>query len=92
MSKRKADFGSPEKENKRPKTFSTPTASRSYRDEWKNGNPWLCYDAKSKTFALCAKILYSYMNGGIYVKKLLAQCLRFFGENGQKSGSNLALS
>ena len=48
MSKRKADFGTPEKDNKRPKTFGTPTASRSYRDEWKNGNPWLRYDAKSK--------------------------------------------
>ena len=48
MSKRKADFGTPGKENKRPKTFDTPTASRSYRDEWKNGNPWLRYDAKSK--------------------------------------------
>ena len=49
MSKRKADFGTPEKENKRLKTFVTPTASRSYRDEWKNGNPWLRCDAKSKT-------------------------------------------
>ena len=43
MSKRKGDFGTPEKENKCPKTFGTPTASRSYRDEWKNSNPWLRY-------------------------------------------------
>ena len=48
MSKRKADFGTPEKENNRPKTFGTPTASCSYRDEWKNGNHWLRNDAKSK--------------------------------------------
>lgn len=48
MSKRKADFDTPEKENKRPKTSGTPNAARSYREEWKNGNPWLRYDAKSK--------------------------------------------
>ena len=33
MSKRKADFDTPEKENKRPKTSGTPSAVRSYRDE-----------------------------------------------------------
>ena len=48
ISKRKANFGTPEKENKCPKTFGTPPASCSYRDEWKNRNPWLRYDAKSK--------------------------------------------
>ena len=48
MSKRKADFDTPEKENKRPKMSGTPSAVRSYREEWKNGNPLLRYDAKSK--------------------------------------------
>ena len=48
MSKRKADFCTPEKENKRPKTFGTSSAVRSFRDKWKNGHPWLRYDAKSK--------------------------------------------
>ena len=48
MSKRKADFDTPEKENKRPKTSGTPNAARSYREEWKNGNLWLRYNAKSK--------------------------------------------
>ena len=48
MSKRKADFGTPEKENKCPKMSDTPSAVRSYRDEWKNGHPWLRNDAKSK--------------------------------------------
>ena len=47
VDKRKADFGTPEKKNKCLKTVGTPTASQSYRDEWKNGNPWLRYDAKS---------------------------------------------
>ena len=51
-----ADFGTPKKENKRPKTFDTPTASRSYLDEWKNGNHWLHYDAESKAFCdFCIK-------------------------------------
>ena len=36
--------------------------------------------------------LYSYMNGSKQGEKLLAQCLRFFGENCQKLSSNLALS
>ena len=48
MSKRKADFDIPEKENKRLKMSATPNAARSYPEEWKNGNPWLRYDAKSK--------------------------------------------
>lgn len=49
MSKRKADFGSPEKENKHPRMsgFGTPSA-RSFKEEWKNGNAWLRYEPKSK--------------------------------------------
>ena len=39
MSERKADFDTPEKENKRPIMSGTPSAARSYRDE-----PSLGYD------------------------------------------------
>ena len=49
MSKRKADFGTPEKENKRPKTFGTSTASQSdisRRVEDRQSRP--CYNAESK--------------------------------------------
>ena len=45
MSKRKADFNTPEKENRHPKMSGTSNAARSYREEWKNGNTWLRYDA-----------------------------------------------
>ena len=49
MSKRKADFDTPEKENKRPKTSGSGTPSaRFFKDEWKIGNTWLRYDPKSK--------------------------------------------
>ena len=49
MSKRKAEFDTPEKENKRPKTSGSGTPSaRSFREVWKNGNPWLRYEPKSK--------------------------------------------
>ena len=49
MSKRKADFDTPEKENKGPKTSGSGTLSaRFFKDEWKIGNTWLRYDPKSK--------------------------------------------
>lgn len=48
MSKRKAEFETPEKENKRPKTGSGTPSGRAWRDDWQHGNAWLRYDPKSK--------------------------------------------
>ena len=49
MSKRKADFDTPEKENKRPKTSGSGTPSAGFsKMSGKFGNSWLRYDPKSK--------------------------------------------
>ena len=75
MSKRKADFDTPEKENKRPKISGTPSAVRSYRDEWKNGIPgydmmqsqWPC----SATIALSLSVQISSLRAAAFLKKNL---------------------
>ena len=73
MSKRKADFDTPEKENKRPKMSGTPSAVRSYRDEWKNGNPWLQYDTKSKAmfcdYCIVVKVSTFKLRAAAFLKK-----------------------
>ena len=75
MSKRKADFDTPEKENKLPKTSGTLNAARSYREKWKNGNPWLRYDAKSKLmfcdYVLSLNVRISSRRDAVFLKKNL---------------------
>ena len=77
MSKRKADFDTPEKESKRPKMSGTPSAVRSYRDEWKNGHPGPGYDMMlsqrpcSATIALSLSVQISSLRAAAFLKKNL---------------------